>query len=120
MREKTMLENVKNTNPFTVPEGYFEQLHSQLETKIKQENEKKRSAVRISFFQKAKPYFMAAAIFGVLFSVLQIANLNFDTNQQESITSVSENANIYEFESEQLYSQLMKDEYFFLEYIGNE
>ena len=115
-----MLDNLKNTNPFTVPKGYFEQLHAQLETKIKQQDEEKRNAIRISFFQKARPYLMAAAIFGVLFTVLQTANLNFGTDNKNDVTFVAENANICDYEYEMSYSQIITDEYSFLEYIENE
>ena len=114
-----MLENIKNTNPFTVPEGYFEQLHSQLEAKIKQQEQEKRTAIRVSFFQKAKPYLMAAAMFGVLFTVLQTVVQPFDVNSNKAIT-VAEFANSNVMESDLMYSQIMTDEYSFWEFIGNE
>jgi hypothetical protein len=115
-----MLENLKNTNPFTVPEGYFEQFHAQLEAKIEQETQGKRSALRISFYQKMKPYLMAAAVFGVLFTVLQTVNkpmantpADISTSPLAAVTNVADNNDL-------LYSDLMTDEYSFCEYIENE
>jgi len=115
-----MLEKIPNTNPFTVPEGYFEQFYATLETKIKQEAEEKRTAVRISFFRKVKPYLMAAAVFGVLFTVLQTAQKPFDKDTKTNVTLVAENANVPITETDVLYSHLMTDEYSFMEYIVNE
>lgn len=57
----------KKKNPFSVPEGYFEQLDEQIIDRIKEKDEPQK----VAFLTMVKPYFGLAAIFLLALLVVQ-------------------------------------------------
>lgn len=96
------LSELEKTNPFKVPENYFDEFSTNLMQKINDE-----TTFTLSFWQRAKPYIFAAAIIVVaIFPSIPAFN---KVKQNTEITQQSD-----------LYSYLMNemDEDFLVDYLS--
>ena len=99
--KETMKENLKSEDyreMFKVPEHYFEDFQLQMEKRIDDMQKasvlEKPQGIEVSFFQKAKPYLYMAAMFVVIFLVIQ----GIFRRQPSSVPSVArtEATDLYE------------------------
>jgi hypothetical protein len=80
------LNNIPKSNPFKVPEGYFEEFDANLSERIYQECNEKKRKWKISGL---KPYIAIAASFLLIFSVWALVLNRFEkTEKQENPVSV--------------------------------
>lgn len=67
--KKTSLENIEKRNPFTVPEGYFENLTNQILTSLPEKETEKKS-IQHTIWKRVSPWvYLAAMITGIAFGI---------------------------------------------------
>ena len=109
-------------NPFTVPEGYFEQLTAQILEKLPMEEEQK--VKKPAVIKMLRPWLYAAACLcvGVFTAAVLFSNKNDNTNslqqmatmEQETINYYSDNyieeeANYAMLDNQEIYACLLAD-----------
>ncbi len=112
-------------NPFTVPEGYFDQFTSHLMDKLP-ERELKKSPVRPTQFRRMKPWLYAAACICVaafcaavffnqksstIVNTQQIANVSQDNSTYYSDNYIEEEADYAMVDNQEIYACLLADMY---------
>lgn len=103
----------KNRNPFSVPEGYFEEFHDMLMQRIAQEQQHVRpTRIRKNFFHTIGQWNYAAAILCLFLigGVVYMSNTPSDT----SIATVDEYSNEY---IDELLDNYPIDDYTFYSYL---
>ena len=65
--KKTPLENMNKNNPFSVPEGYFENLTNQILTNLPEKENKKKSIKLVAWKKVSSWVYLAAMITGIAF-----------------------------------------------------
>ena len=90
--KKTPLENMNKNNPFSVPEGYFENLTNQILTNLPEKENKKKSLKLVTWKKISSWVYLAAMITGIAF----VGKL-FVSQEQPSQITVQEkiSPNIY-------------------------
>lgn len=74
-KEANNLESLKGQNPFTVPEGYFEGLTSQIMSQLPEKPQEK--AKQVSLMDRVRPWLYMAAVFaglGLFFKAIVFVN----------------------------------------------
>ncbi|MDR0828549.1 MAG: hypothetical protein LBN95_00345 [Prevotellaceae bacterium] len=86
MTNKFSLENNSPSNPFDVPDGYFESFALKIEQQI--------TPRKIPLWQKTRPYLYAAAMFALVFTMGTIFVKNTDiTADKTPVIAYDENTN---------------------------
>ena len=112
-------------NPFTVPEGYFEQLTQQVMARIPAEVQEKKPAAKKAIIRQLRPWLYAAAcvcvgVFtaGVLFSnsqsdnskeLQQMASMEQETINYYSDNYIDEEADYLMLDNQEIYACLLAD-----------
>lgn len=106
-----IFDRFADSKPFSVPEGYFEQLSSDVMNKIEQE--KIEETPVITLWQKLRPYiYMTAMFVGIYFSLRMFSGLAKEINIQKEETA--------EIFSEEELMLSMFDTYSLYEYLETE
>ena len=123
--EEYLRSKMGKRNPFTVPEGYFEQLTQQVMARIPAEEQEKKPAAKKAIIRQLRPWLYAAAcvcvgVFtaGVLFSNSQSDNSKelqqMASMEQETINYYSDNysdeeADYLMLDNQEIYACLLAD-----------
>ena len=88
--EKYIKNKMGNRNPFTVPEGYFEQLNNRIMSRLPENVTPKPTLIK-----RLRPLFYAAACIGVaVFSVTVYFN-HAETNSEQAMAELQQQETIY-------------------------
>ena len=74
-KEENNLESLKGKNPFTVPDGYFEGLTSQIMSQLPEKSEEE--VKKVSLMDRVRPWLYMAAVFaglGLFFKAIVFVN----------------------------------------------
>ena len=122
--EEYLKSKVGNRNPFTVPEGYFEQLAQQVMDHIPATTQELKPAPKKTVFKQLRPWLYAAAcvcvgVFtaGVLFNsqndnskeLEQMATLEQENINYYSDNYIDEEADYAMFDNQEIYACLLAD-----------
>ncbi|MBR2235194.1 MAG: hypothetical protein IJ892_09085 [Prevotella sp.] len=122
--EEYLKSKVGNRNPFTVPEGYFEQLAQQVMDRIPATTQELKPAPKKTVFKQLRPWLYAAAcvcvgVFtaGVLFNsqndnskeLEQMATLEQENINYYSDNYIDEEADYAMFDNQEIYACLLAD-----------
>ena len=122
--EEYLKSKVGNRNPFTVPEGYFEQLAQQVMDRIPAVTQELKPAPKKTVFRQLRPWLYAAAcvcvgVFtaGVLFNsqndnskeLEQMATLEQENINYYSDNYIDEEADYAMFDNQEIYACLLAD-----------
>ena len=122
--EEYLKSKVGNRNPFTVPEGYFEQLAQQVMDRIPAATQEVKPAPKKTVFKQLRPWLYAAAcvcvgVFtaGVLFNsqndnskeLEQMATLEQENINYYSDNYIDEEADYAMFDNQEIYACLLAD-----------
>jgi hypothetical protein len=122
--EEYLKSKVGNRNPFTVPEGYFEQLAQQVMDRIPAVTQELKPAPKKTVFKQLRPWLYAAAcvcvgVFtaGVLFNsqndnskeLEQMATLEQENINYYSDNYIDEEADYAMFDNQEIYACLLAD-----------
>ena len=122
--EEYLKSKVGNRNPFTVPEGYFEQLAQQVIDRIPAATQEVKPAPKKTVFKQLRPWLYAAAcvcvgVFtaGVLFNsqndnskeLEQMATLEQENINYYSDNYIDEEADYAMFDNQEIYACLLAD-----------
>ena len=122
--EEYLKSKVGNRNPFTVPEGYFEQLTQQVMDRIPAATQEVKPAPKKTVFKQLRPWLYAAAcvcvgVFtaGVLFNsqndnskeLEQMATLEQENINYYSDNYIDEEADYAMFDNQEIYACLLAD-----------
>jgi hypothetical protein len=131
MKTKIRLEDINKTDPFKVPDNYFEQFNREIMNRL--------PAIKTSEFQpvplreKVKPWIYMAAMFVGMFFIIQFLTKNagnqstrssatYDSGMQSATLASDKYWSTVEITEEEFYQyledQLSEDEYY--DYIYNE
>ena len=123
--EEYLRSKMGKRNPFTVPEGYFEQLTQQVMARIPAEEQEKKPAAKKTIIRQLRPWLYAAAcvcvgVFtaGVLFSnsqsdnskeLQQMASMEQETINYYSDNYIDEEADYLMLDNQEIYACLLAD-----------
>ncbi|MBR6998228.1 MAG: hypothetical protein IKI19_05430 [Prevotella sp.] len=122
--EEYLKSKVGNRNPFTVPEGYFEQLAQQVMDRIPATTQELKPAPKKTVFKQLRPWLYAAACIcvgvftaGVLFNsqndnskeLEQMATLEQENINYYSDNYIDEEADYAMFDNQEIYACLLAD-----------
>ena len=122
--EEYLKSKVGNRNPFTVPEGYFEQLAQQMMDRIPATTQEVKPAPKKTVFKQLRPWLYAAACIcvgvftaGVLFNsqndnskeLEQMATLEQENINYYSDNYIDEEADYAMFDNQEIYACLLAD-----------
>ena len=122
--EEYLKSKVGNRNPFTVPEGYFEQLAQQVMDRIPAVTQELKPAPKKAIFRQLRPWLYAAACIcvgvftaGVLFNsqndnskeLQQMATLEQENINYYSDNYIDEEADYAMFDNQEIYACLLAD-----------
>ena len=122
--EEYLKSKVGNRNPFTVPEGYFEQLAQQVMDRIPATTQEVKPAPKKTVFKQLRPWLYAAACIcvgvftaGVLFNsqndnskeLEQMATLEQENINYYSDNYIDEEADYAMFDNQEIYACLLAD-----------
>lgn len=65
-KEQNNLEKLKEENPFKVPEGYFENLTTQIMSQLPEQPDIKEPAKSVTMMERVRPWLYMAAVFAGL------------------------------------------------------
>lgn len=112
-------DQYRRKNPFSVPEGYFEQLTGRIQERIQEEERPQK----IRAFSLIKPYLGLAAIFAIVFMIVQVllprvigTSAMLEKNGDQVVT-VKEPASVEEFEFDSGFNPTSDE---ILEYLSTE
>jgi hypothetical protein len=84
---KTLLENINKKNPFTVPEGYFENLTTRIMDTLPEKNIED-APVKIGVWKKVTPWIYSAAMLcGIAFGIRLY--LGYDQSLHEDFSAAA-------------------------------
>ena len=122
MNEEEFLKSKMGTrNPFTVPEGYFDQLTAQVMQKINVEEEKKAKKTKPAIMRTLRPLLYAAACSCIaLFGVAIYQHLNHEATEAQELQSnivvtgysdsyIEECADYAMLDNDDIYASLLAD-----------
>lgn len=88
-KKETNLEQFKGENPFRVPEGYFENLTTQIMSNLPEQSTQNEPAKVVSMMDRVRPWLYMAAVFvGLLLffrALIGISGSSEDTQTQEPL-----------------------------------
>jgi len=84
---KYKLDEREPRRPFTVPEGYFENLTQNIMASLPQQDSLTQSPVTVTLWMRIKPYIYMAAAFAGIFFCLEFATGLNKNNQELSAQS---------------------------------
>ncbi|MDR0798727.1 MAG: hypothetical protein LBN18_03080 [Dysgonamonadaceae bacterium] len=100
----TSLEDIKKENPFRTPEGYFDQLTSQIMSQLPEKIEPEAKIVPL--WSRIKPWmYAAAAIAGITLTINLLGYNPFANKGTLNLTSASEIDEFYQYYEEQFADQ---------------
>lgn len=110
------LDQFKGENPFKVPEGYFDNLTTQIMSQLPEQQDLKEPAKTVTMMDRVRPWLYMAAVFAGLFlffkAIVGITHSGNTTQQgQESLlvhTEVSTD-NLYDEDEE--YLEYLENQY---------
>ncbi len=107
--DKTILENIEKKNPFTVPEGYFNNLTAQIMDSLPEKREEKRtSPTNLKVWKKISPWvYMAAMICGMTFGIRFF--IEYNTPRMDSTTTAHKNAETVSLSEEDILVSSVSD-----------
>lgn len=79
--EDKLLRKVGTTNPFTVPEGYFENLTSEVMNRLPEKEKTEFSVKKVTLWDRVKPWAYMAAMFAGAALIIRIASSNQGTDK---------------------------------------
>ena len=79
--EDKLLRKVGTTNPFTVPEGYFENLTSEVMNRLPEKEKTEFSVKKVTLWDRMKPWAYMAAMFAGAALIIRIASSNQGTDK---------------------------------------
>lgn len=83
-KEKNILEKYSGHRPFTVPEGYFNNLTADIMAALPQEESAKENPVAVTAWMRIRPYlYMAAAFAGIFFCIKAAVGITSRYDSQE-------------------------------------
>ena len=122
--EEYLKRKVGNRNPFTVPEGYFEQLAQQVMDRIPAATQELKPAPKKAIIKQLRPWLYAAACIcvgvftaGVLFNsqndnskeLQQMATLEQENINYYSDNYIDEEADYLMLDNQEIYACLLAD-----------
>ena len=90
--EDKLLKKVGTDNPFTVPEGYFEQLTSEVMNNLPEQQPTPIVAKEVTMWDRVKPWAYMAAMFVGAALIIKVASYNpnpFEDKQLATIETVA-------------------------------
>lgn len=115
-KEANNLESLKGKNPFTVPEGYFEGLTSQIMSQLPEKPQEKEK--RISLMDRVRPWLYMAAVFvglGLFFKAIVFVNTPDPNSVPDSLlvrTEAPVDSSIaFQTEEDLEYLEFIEDQY---------
>ena len=118
--EDKLLKKVGTSNPFTVPEGYFENLTSEVMSKLPEQQEPEFKIKEPTRWDRFKPWAYMAAMFVGAALIINVASRNpnpFDNNS--SLTADAETEVISDEYLDFALSQSMFDDYSLYVYLSD-
>jgi cell division protein FtsL len=82
--EDKLLTKVGTETPFTVPEGYFDQLTSEVMNKLSEQEVIRFERKKVTRWEKVKPLFYLAAVFVGAALIIRVASTNPKPAQTQS------------------------------------
>ncbi len=117
MKEEDLLrKQFGNTNPFRVPEGYFEHLSQQIMDRLPAQ-EIVLPARKVTMWHRLRPYSVAAAVCAVVFGVGILGMQKFGTSSSQSVDMFSNNE---EYTIDQVVDYAMVDNVTMYSYISSQ
>lgn len=115
-KEANNLESLKGKNPFTVPEGYFEGLTSQIMSQLPEKPQEKEK--RISLMDRVRPWLYMAAVFvglGLFFKAIVFVNTPDPNSVPDSLLVRTEapvdSSTAFQTEEDLEYLEFIEDQY---------
>ncbi len=118
--EDKLLKKVGTDNPFTVPEGYFENLTSELMNKLPEQVKSDFQIKEPSRWDRVKPWAYMAAMFAGAALIINVASRNpnpFDNGT--TITSETQTEYISDEELDYALTHAMFDDYSLYVYLSD-
>jgi len=116
MKNKKNLDQFKGENPFKVPEGYFENLTTQIMSQLPEQSEKKEPARTVTMMERVRPWlYMAAVFIGLLLFFKGITGFtgSGDDNMQgqESLLVHTEVSKDQLYDEDEEYLEYLENQY---------
>ena len=112
--EQKLMQRCGKKQPFTTPEGYFEQFHEQLMSNLPEVTPTETPCVKVSLMTRIKPWFYMAAMFaGIIFMVQTLMYVQ-DTRLTDSYATAED---IYSEEIDHFMSSSLYNEYVLYSYL---
>ena len=113
--ENELFKKVGTGNPFMAPEGYFEQLTSEVMNKLPKQQESRFVMKKVARWARVKPWAYMAAVFAGVVFVLRIVSYNpnsFDDMQIAATeTAAADSEMVYDEYIDYVVNQSMMDDY---------
>lgn len=110
------LDQLKDENPFKVPEGYFENLTTQIMSQLPEQPVLKEPAKTVTMMDRVRPWLYMAAVFAGLFlffrAIIGITHSEDTTQQgQEPLLVHTEAPNDQLYDEDEEYLEYLENQY---------
>lgn len=113
--EDNLLKKVGTGNPFTVPEGYFEQITSEVMNKLPEQQAPQFVMKKVTTWDRVKPWVYMAAMFVGAALIIKVASYNPNPFENKQIAAVETQATdsemVYDGYIDYAVNQSMMDDY---------
>ena len=114
--EDKLLKKVGTGNPFTLPDGYFEHLTSEVMNKLPEQEEPRFVMKKVTLWDRVKPWTYMAAMFVGAALIIKVASYNpnpFENKQIAATETVAaaDSEMVYDGYIDYAVNQSMMDDY---------
>lgn len=116
MKEDKLLKKVGTGNPFTVPEGYFEHLTSEVMNTLPEQEAPRFAMKKVTVWDRVKPWAYMAAMFVGAALIIKVASYNPNPFEDKQIAATDAAATadsevVYDGYIDYAVNQSMLDDY---------
>lgn len=117
-KENDLLNGIGQRNPFTVPEGYFDQFPKELMDRLPEKQPQPDDAQPITLWQRVKPWvYMAAMFCGLMLSVRMFVGEKETQSPAAGTMGDMEFSEVPDEYIDPIVDQTMMDDYTLYEYL---
>lgn len=108
--EDKLLKKIGKSNPYTVPEGYFEKFASELMDKLPEQEQPQFEPVKITTWQRIKPWCYMAAMFIGAALIIRVASYKPNPFEDNAV-AIEADSEMYDTYIDYAVNQSLMDDY---------